>query len=132
MNGGSDKVTMSESDRVQKYMLLSSSPAQMTVPSLPTTLSTKPRHKNTIEDPRTEDSYRLGEINQQLKVTLTELLNTEFVCSNEKNRLWIQERLMDTEQQIRKQRCRYSSGDHETTASIATYFSPAYSSKESK
>ena len=88
-----------------------------------------PRYKYTIEDPRTEDLYRLGEINQQLKVTLTELLNTEFVRSNEKNRVWIQERLMDTEQQIRKQRCRYLSGDRETAASIATHFSPAFSSK---
>jgi len=64
------------------------------------------------------------EINKEIKATLTELLNTESVRSDEKYRQWIQERLMDAEQQIRRQRRRRSSSstvDREFASSIAEH-----------
>jgi hypothetical protein len=55
------------------------------------------------------ESQSAGEMNHQLKATLTELLNTESVRSDKKYRAWIQERLMDAEQKCRRQRRRRSS-----------------------
>lgn len=81
-------------------------------------------HRHSIDDTHVEDSHKLYEINQQIKATLTELLNTESVRSDDKYRAWIQERLMDAERQIRKQRRRHSSGDRMMAASIATHMSP--------
>jgi hypothetical protein len=64
--------------------------------------STGPRHN--IADP--EDAHKLFHVNKDIKATLTELLNTESVRSDGKYRQWIQERLMEAEQQIRRQRRR--------------------------
>lgn len=66
-------------------------------------------------------SESTGEINHQMKATLTELLNTESVRSDEKYRAWIQERLMDAEQKCRRQRRRRSSNPsgEELATSIA-------------
>jgi len=76
-----------------------------------------------VEDPRSEDEQKaLYEINQQIKATLTELLNTESVRSDEKYRAWIQERLMDAEHQIRKRRRRHSGADRDFAQSIAEHF----------
>ncbi|KAF2835132.1 hypothetical protein M501DRAFT_982666 [Patellaria atrata CBS 101060] len=47
---------------------------------------------------------RLQDINQQIKATLTSLLNCESVRHDEQYRSWVQDRLMDTEMEIRKQR----------------------------
>jgi hypothetical protein len=71
-----------------------------------------------------EDTHRLCEVNQQIKATLTEMLNTDSVRSDSHFRAWIQERLMDVEQQIRKQRRRHSSTDRGVAASIASHISP--------
>ncbi|KAF2478041.1 uncharacterized protein BDR25DRAFT_299760 [Lindgomyces ingoldianus] len=79
-------------------------------------------HRNSVDESLTEDSHRLYEINQQIKATLTELLNTESVRSDEKYRAWIQGRLMDAEQQMRRQRRRRSSVDREIAESIAEHF----------
>lgn len=79
-------------------------------------------HRHSIADP--DDAHRLFEINKEIKATLTELLNTESVRSDDKYRQWIQARLMDAEQQIRKQRRRRSSGstvDREFASSIAEH-----------
>lgn len=66
-------------------------------------------HQHRNNGVHAEDSHTLNEINQNLKATLTELLNTESVRADEKYRAWIQERLMDAEQKIRRQRRRRSS-----------------------
>lgn len=79
-------------------------------------------HRHSIADP--EDAHKLFEINKEIKATLTELLNTESVRSDSQYRQWIQERLMDAEQQIRRQRRRRSSGsivDREFASSIAEH-----------
>jgi beta-lactamase class D len=81
-------------------------------------------HRHSIDDVHSEDTHKLCEINQQIKATLTDLLNTDSARSDEKYRAWIQERLMDTEQQIRKQRRRHSSSNREMAQSIATHMSP--------
>lgn len=57
----------------------------------------------------TEETHKLAELNQQIIATLTELLNTESVRSDDESRAWIQERLMEAEHQIRRQRRRRSS-----------------------
>lgn len=85
------------------------------------------RHRHSVDESQSIDSHKLCMINQQIKATLTELLNTESVRSDEKYRSWVLDKLMDAEQQIRKQRRRHSSGDKEMAASIATHFGPAYS-----
>ncbi|CAI6334625.1 unnamed protein product [Periconia digitata] len=58
----------------------------------------------------TEDAHRLAEVNQEIKATLTELLNTNTCRTDGKYRQWVQGRLMDVEHEIRQQRRRRSSG----------------------
>ena len=87
------------------------------IPIHPTTI---PEH----DDVHDEDSNTMsGDINQRIKATLTELLNTESVRSDEKYRAWIQERLLDTERKIRRQRRRRSSNlnGEELATSIAEH-----------
>jgi hypothetical protein len=65
--------------------------------------------RNSIDDMHTDETHKLAELNQQIIATLTELLNTESVRSDDKSRTWIQERLMEAEHQVRRQRRRRSS-----------------------
>jgi hypothetical protein len=93
------------------------------IPTQPDTAhSSQRRHSH--DDLHNEDSRKLSEVNQQIKATLTELLNTESVRSDSKFRAYIQERLMDAEHNIRRNRRHHSSGDREMAASIADHFSP--------
>jgi len=69
-----------------------------------------------------EESHKLYEINQQIKATLTELLNTDSVKQDDKFRVWVQGRLMDAELEMRRQRRRRSSVDREIAESIAEHF----------
>lgn len=57
------------------------------------------------------DETALFEVNQQIKATLTELLNCQDVKSDQDFRSWVQERLMEAEQEIRRQRRRKSSAE---------------------
>ncbi|KAF2273936.1 uncharacterized protein EI97DRAFT_139208 [Westerdykella ornata] len=76
-----------------------------------------------IEPSQVDDSYRLRQVNEQIKATLTELLNTDSARSDERFRAWVQERLLDVEQQIRKQRRRHSGSDREMADAIAMHIS---------
>jgi len=71
---------------------------------------------------QSEDGHKLYEINQRIKTTLTELLNTDSVKNDEKFRTWIQGRLMNAEMEMRRQRRRRSSIDREIAESIAERF----------
>ncbi|XTI91968.1 hypothetical protein V2W45_1420462 [Cenococcum geophilum] len=71
---------------------------------------------------QSENGHKLYEINQKIKTTLTELLNTDSVKNDEKFRTWIQGRLMDAEMEMRRQRRRRSSIDREIAESIAERF----------
>lgn len=51
----------------------------------------------------------LYEINQQIKLTLTELLNCDGVKHDKMFRAWVQTRLMEAEHQLKRQRRRRSS-----------------------
>jgi hypothetical protein len=62
-----------------------------------------------MDDLHTEESHKLAEINQQIIATLTELMNTDCIRNDDKQRSWIQERLMEAEHQIRRERRRHSS-----------------------
>jgi len=53
-----------------------------------------------------EDQEKLKDVNQQIKSTLTELLNCEGVRSNGRYRMWIQTRLMDVEKELKSGRTR--------------------------
>ncbi|KAF2687895.1 hypothetical protein K458DRAFT_171793 [Lentithecium fluviatile CBS 122367] len=91
-------------------------------PTEPIAAQPSTAHRHSIAD--TEDAHKLCELNQEIKATLTELLNTESVRSDEKYRAWIQGRLMAAEHQIRDQRRRRSSGsehDREFASSIAEH-----------
>jgi hypothetical protein len=67
--------------------------------SLPTTLSATPSLSE-VE----EEELKLMNVNQQIKATLTELLNCESVRGDRKWRFWIQTRLMDAERELKGSR----------------------------
>ncbi|KAB2572464.1 hypothetical protein BFW01_g5293 [Lasiodiplodia theobromae] len=71
--------------------------------------------------PMPEDS-QLYDVNKQVKAVLTELLNTDGVKHDERFRMWVQGRLMETEMEMRRQRRRRSSVDREVLDSIAEHF----------
>ncbi|KAF2661831.1 hypothetical protein K491DRAFT_700853 [Lophiostoma macrostomum CBS 122681] len=98
-------------------------PATQPIPTQPGMAHSNHR-RHSVDDHQNDDSRKLAEINQQIKATLTELLNTESVRNDSKYRAWIQERLMDAERNIRRNRRHHSSGDREMAASIADHFSP--------
>jgi hypothetical protein len=77
--------------------------------------------RTSIDDMHTEESHKLAELNRQIVATLTELLNTESVRSDEKSRAWIQERLMEAEHQNRRQRRRHSSESERDFASAIAH-----------
>lgn len=64
---------------------------------------------------------KLSELNHQIVATLTELLNTESVRSDEKHHRWIQERLMELEHQLRRDKRRHSSNAERNLASAITH-----------
>ena len=51
-----------------------------------------------------EDEIKFKDVNQQIKSTLTTLLNCESVRGDRRYRNWIQTRLMDTEKELKKSR----------------------------
>lgn len=51
-----------------------------------------------------EDESKLKNVNQQIKSTLTDLLNCESVRGDRKYRMWVQTRLMDAERELKKDR----------------------------
>ncbi|TVY82169.1 hypothetical protein LSUE1_G004297 [Lachnellula suecica] len=53
-----------------------------------------------------EDETKLKDVNQQIKSTLTTLLNCESVRSDKQYRNWVQTRLMDTEKELKNSRSR--------------------------
>lgn len=61
--------------------------------SMPTTLAT-------VDEVRL-DEEKLLNVNQQIKTTLTELLNCETVKCDRSYRMWIQSRLMDAERELK-------------------------------
>ncbi|KAF2819501.1 hypothetical protein CC86DRAFT_129921 [Ophiobolus disseminans] len=77
--------------------------------------------RTSTDDVHTDETHKLAEINQQIIATLTELLNTESVRSDDKSRAWIQDRLMEAEHQIRRQRRRHSSNSERDFASAIAH-----------
>jgi hypothetical protein len=77
--------------------------------------------RTSMDDLHTEESHKLAEINHQIVATLTELLNTESIRSDDKTRAWIQERLMEAEHQNRRQRRRQSSNSERDFASAIAH-----------
>jgi hypothetical protein len=53
-----------------------------------------------------EDETKLKMVNQQIKSTLSELLNCESVRSDRRYSIWVQTRLMDAEKELKRDRTR--------------------------
>jgi len=53
-----------------------------------------------------EDEEKLKECNQQIKSTLTDLLNCESVKGDRRYSRWVQSRLMDVEKELKERRSR--------------------------
>jgi len=53
-----------------------------------------------------QDEVKLKSVNQQIKSTLTELLNCESVRGDRRYRMWVQTRLMDAERELKGGRSR--------------------------
>jgi len=71
--------------------------------------------------PRSEseiDEEKLHEVNQQIKATLTSLLNCDTVKHDGAFRSWVQSRLMDAELELREEKRRRSSASGETVENI--------------
>lgn len=68
--------------------------------SLPTVFDVDEKVVGEIE----KEENKLKNVNQQIKSTLTDLLNCDSVKSDRKYRMWIQSRLMDAEQELKKTR----------------------------
>lgn len=71
-------------------------------PSLPTIID------ESITAEIEEEEMKLLNVNQQIKTTLTELLNCGSVRGDRRYRMWIQERLMDAERELKGSRSRSS------------------------
>src|ERR1700761_5959128 len=71
----------------------------------------------------TEQVYEatLYEISQQIKMTLTELLNCNSVKRDRMFRAWVQERLMDAEHELKRQRRRKSSVTQDTLRAFSEH-----------
>jgi len=55
------------------------------------------------------DNETLFEVNANIKSTLTDLLNSDAVRKDDEMRAWVQQRLMDAEQSLKRQRRRRTS-----------------------
>ncbi|KAA8565198.1 hypothetical protein EYC84_010935 [Monilinia fructicola] len=58
----------------------------------------------TVVEEIEEDEQKLKNVNQQIKTTLTDLLNCESVRADLRYRKWVQTRLMDTERELKENR----------------------------
>jgi hypothetical protein len=74
-------------------------PSISPIAELPSTLSASPSLSE-IE----EEELKLMNVNQQIKTTLTELLNCESVREDRRYRMWVQTRLMDAERELKDSR----------------------------
>jgi hypothetical protein len=74
------------------------------------------------------EEEHLLEINQQIKATLTELINCEDVKHDKKFRAWVQVKLMEAEHELKRQRKRKSNVDVETMRAISEHLgtTPAF------
>lgn len=109
------------------------SPEQSYTTTSSNPIPARPSKRHSITD--SEDANRLAEINQEIKATLTELLNTTACRTDAKYRQWVQGRLMDVEHEIRQRRRRSSAliSDKEFASSVAEgleFNIPAYKAWE--
>lgn len=101
----------------------SSAASSSPIPDMPSVVHSAhaPHHLVRTGQPAPEDT-KLYDVNKQVKAVLTELLNTDGVKHDERFRMWVQGRLMETEMEMRRQRRRRNSVDKEVLESIAEHF----------
>lgn len=73
-------------------------------PSLHTRRSSLPSTLANLLEEAEEDEQKLMNVNQQIKTTLTDLLNCESVRHDRRYRMWVQTRLMDAEKELKDSR----------------------------
>lgn len=99
-SSGSDEGYLSSTPSFGHHQRTSSLPRQRPMikkrrSSLPTAID------ETILGEMEEDELKIKGINQQIKSTLTELLNCQSVRVDDRYRNWVQTRLMDTEMELK-------------------------------
>lgn len=60
--------------------------------------------ENEILSSLEQEETKLHDVNEQIKCTLTELLNCESVRTDGRYRMWVQQRLMNTERELKGDR----------------------------
>jgi hypothetical protein len=65
-----------------------------------------------------EEEGKLKDVNEQIKCTLTDLLNCESVRKDNRYRMWVQTRLMDTERELKGGRVKSCSRRRESDAGL--------------
>jgi hypothetical protein len=68
-----------------------------------------------------QDEMKLKDVNQQIKSTLTELLNCESVRGDRRYRMWIQTRLMDAEKELKNNRSKSCDRRRSLDASVMMF-----------
>jgi len=114
---------LKQSSRLKRELSLSPTPNRSEAVSLATSpglrlpevpeASESPTHSTPPFSSMGPQDYTLYEVNQQIKAALTSLLNCESVKSDGDVRVWVQERLMEAEHELKRQRRRRSSLDRE-------------------
>ncbi|KXS94440.1 hypothetical protein AC578_5196 [Pseudocercospora eumusae] len=80
----------------------------------------------TVQIPQASSQDQLFHVNQEIKATLTDLLNCDAARNDPKMRLWIQSRLMDAELELKRQRRRrFSTPTPSSTVSPTITLTPS-------
>ncbi|KAI9742273.1 MAG: hypothetical protein M1818_004173 [Claussenomyces sp. TS43310] len=77
-----------------------------TRPQLRTRRSSLPATLAALTEEVEEEEQKLMHVNQQIKMTLTDLLNCESVRHDGRYRMWVQSRLLDAEKELKGNRSR--------------------------
>ena len=104
----SEPLTARSTSGSHPNILATSPPVRPTLRQRRSSLPDLPSESSMEEIMKEQD--RLKDVNQQIKLTLTELLNCDGVRGNKGYRMWIQTRLMDVEKELKHERCRERRG----------------------
>lgn len=113
--------------QMSRIFPMTTSPEFRSATLFPTAFLSKEKYLSSSscgDKPHTECLRGLGDTDQQLKSTLTDLLNAEPIRLDSGCRAWILDQLMDTEKRIRKQRHRRLNKDRNMAELTVAQFRP--------
>lgn len=92
----------------QRSSISTSSPAKASRPRMIKRRSSLPAiiDEEEILSNIEREEGKLHDVNEQIKCTLTDLLNCESVKNDNRYRMWVQQRLMNTEKELKSDRVR--------------------------